>query len=173
MPLHFLSRITWFPIWPRQKSNPWLMFTKRGSPAPEEKRLTRVDFILSLLTAMVFLTCSCLGAKTLFRLNAQGKATLGQAFNSMEMPPQEVPGPCEPCRLLQNSHRSGQGPQFTKHLSDWEHMSHLSKNGRNKYKGALVLTGNLASKAFRQTGRVWLKTGLRSSLIGHSQSAQL
>lgn len=35
----------------------------------------------------------------------------------MVTPPQEVPGPFEPCRLLQWSHRSGQGPQFTRHFS--------------------------------------------------------
>lgn len=55
------------------------------------------------------------------------------------------------------------------YLSDREQMSHLSKNGRNKHKGALVLTGNLASKALRQTVRVWLKTGLRSSpMVTHN-----
>lgn len=54
-------------------------------------------------------TCFCLGVETLSCLDTEGKATLGQAFNLMVTPPQEVPGSCEPCRLLQYSHRSGQG----------------------------------------------------------------
>lgn len=49
------------------------------------------------------------------------------------------------------------------YLSDREKISHLSKNGRNRHKGALVFIGSLASKAHKWTERIRLKIGLKSS----------
>lgn len=53
-------------------------------------------------------------------------------------------------------------------LSDREQISHLSKNGRNRHKAALVFSGSLASKACRPTGRAGLRSASR--LISVSQS---
>lgn len=48
-------------------------------------------------------------------------------------------------------------------LSDRERISHLSKNGRNRHKGALVFTGSPASKACRLTRRTGLKISLKGA----------
>ena len=57
-------------------------------------------------------------------------------------------------------------------LSDREQISHLSKNGRNRHKAALVFSGSLASKACRPTGRADL-TVSQSLTIGPSVVGQM
>lgn len=52
------------------------------------------------------------------------------------------------------------------YLSDTEQISHLSKNGKSRHKGALVLTRSRASHTHRWAGRVRLKTGLKGSPTG-------
>lgn len=59
------------------------------------------------------------------------------------MSSQEVPQPYERGSLLQDSHRSDQGPQFTKHFSLSERgLVIFLKMERNRHKGVLVLIKN-------------------------------
>lgn len=91
--------------------------------------------MLALLIATVFLMCYHPGVQALSCLDAQGKATPGQAFNPLVTPSQEVPGSCN-IVIDRGKDHNLQGIYF----SDTEQISHLSKNGKSRHKGALVLT---------------------------------